>query len=188
VLPAELEPRAQRRFETYCAHRRIFARQEFAAPQTPPATAGIVGMGANMALRRDLVLALGAFDPRLDGGTPTCSGGDTDMFARVLAAGSRLVYTPDARVLHRHRREEAELRRCVFGYGVGLTAFLTKRVLEEHDPYALVVAARWTAGPSLKAAWKWLRGRPATDPDLLLLEALGAVVGPLRYWRTRATS
>jgi GT2 family glycosyltransferase len=188
VLPLELETSAQRRFETYCAHRRVFATQTFAAPETPPATAGVAGMGANMALRRELALGLGGFDPRLDGGTATCSGGDTDIFARVLDSGARIVYTPEARVLHRHRRGEDELRRCIFGYGVGLTAFLTKRVVEQGDLYALVVAARWMAGPPLKAAWKRLRGKQAVPPDLLLAEAAGALLGPLRFWRARAAA
>ena len=51
-------------------------------------------MGANMAYRRDLVLALGGFDVRLDAGTSTRSGGDTDMFARVLDAGRRTSTPP----------------------------------------------------------------------------------------------
>ncbi len=187
VLPLELQTPAQQRFELYCTNRRTFTRREFRTPHTPPAAAGVAGMGANMALRRELALTLGGFDPRLDAGTATCSGGDTDMFARVLDSGATIVYTPDALVWHRHRREETELRNCLFGYGVGLYAFLTKRIVEQYDTGALLIAVRWWGGPIVKAAWAKLRGRPALPLMLLAYEAAGAWFGPGRLWRSRAT-
>jgi len=186
VLPLELETRAQEQFEVYCVHRRTFLRQVLSAPHVPPAAAGIAGMGANMAFRRELVLQLGGFDPRLDGGTPTCSGGDTDMFARVLEAGAQIVYTPDAFVWHRHRREMAELRSCIFGYGVGLYSFLTKRLVESGDRHVLMIAGRWLAGPIVKAAVRRLLGRPTVSLSLLLMEAQGACIGPWRLWQATA--
>lgn len=181
VMPLELETAAQEQFELYCRHRRSFTRQVFAAPQTPPAAAGVAGMGANVALRRELALRLGGFDPRLDGGTATCSGGDTDMFARVLAAGSQIVYTPDALVWHRHRREMEELHTCIFGYGVGLYSFLTKRLLEAQDLRTLDVGLRWWIGPLVKAAWYKAHGQAAVPISLLLQEAAGAALGPFRF-------
>lgn len=187
VLPLELETPAQEAFEIYCAHRRDFTRRVLAAPDVPPAAGGAAGMGANMAFRRELLLQLGGFDPRLDGGTATCSGGDTDMFARVLEAGAQIVYTPEALVWHRHRRTDAELRSCIFGYGVGLYSFLTKRLIEARDLRALVIGGRWLVGPLVKAAWRQVRGRPVVSLDLLLLEFRGALLGPARLWReTRA--
>lgn len=171
---------AQERFELYCTNRRSFKPKRYHAPQTPPAAAGVAGMGANMALRRDLALTLGGFDPRLDAGTATQSGGDTDMFARVLDHGATIVYTPDALVWHRHRRSEAELRHCLFGYGVGLYAFLSKRLLEQRDPQALMIGVRWWGGPIAKAAWAKLRGQPALPLELLAQEAAGAWFGALR--------
>jgi GT2 family glycosyltransferase len=180
VLPLELATAAQERFELYCTNRRTFQLKRYRAPQTPPAAAGVAGMGANMALRRDLALTLGGFDPRLDAGTATQSGGDTDMFARVLDHGATIVYTPDALVWHRHRRSEAELRHCLFGYGVGLYAFLSKRLLEQRDPQALMIGVRWWGGPIAKAAWAKLRGQPALPLELLAQEAAGAWFGALR--------
>jgi GT2 family glycosyltransferase len=183
VLPVELETPAQEQFEIYCANRRTFVRRVFVASEIPPAAGGVAGMGANMAVRRELTLRLGGFDPRLDGGTPTESGGDTDMFARILASGAQIVYTPDALVWHRHRREMAQLRRCIFGYGVGLYSFLTKRLLEQCDREALVIGVRWLLGPLIKACWNKLRGRLTVSPILLLLEVAGACLGPLRLWQ-----
>ncbi len=186
VLPIELESAAQEQFEIYCLGRRSFAGQIFSAPSTPPSTAGVVGMGANMALRRALAISIGGFDPRLDGGQPTCSGGDTDMYARVLDAGASIVYTPEALVWHRHRRTLAELHSCIFGYGIGLYSFLTKRLVEQGDIYALITAARWWAGPLVKAAGRKLRGQPVPAANLLVCEAAGAFLGPARLWQATA--
>lgn len=183
VLPSELETHAQEMFEVYSIQRRTFARQVFSTPGTAPAAAGVAGVGANMAVRRELALRLGGFDPRLDGGTLTCSGGDTDMFARLLDAGSEIVYTPEALVWHRHRRDEAALARCIFGYGVGLYSFLTKRLIEERDYRALIIAARWFVGPLVKAAIRRIGREPAVSLSLLLREASGACIGPLRFWQ-----
>ena len=183
VLPVQLDTVAQRQFEMYCAHRRVFHSQVFAAPATSPSAGGIVGMGANMAFPRELLLALGGFDPRLDCGTATRSGGDTDMFARVLESGHRIVYTPDALVWHAHRGDTRALRECIFGYGVGLYSVLTKRLVEAGDVQAVVVAARWFVGPFARWARLRLARRPAIPCSLVLLEADGACLGPICYWR-----
>jgi GT2 family glycosyltransferase len=190
VLPLELETAAQEAFEVYCRNRRDFSRRAYSRRVLQPSAAGVVGMGANMAFRRELVRSLGGFDVRLDAGTRTRSGGDTDMFARVLDAGHEIVYTPDAPVWHRHRRSMPELRSCVFGYGVGLYSLLTKRVVEQRDPAALVTAARWLVGPPLKAAYAKLSSSPSPGWDLVLAEMAGAICGPFYFayetWRSRA--
>jgi len=181
VMPRELETRSQERFEAYCANRRRFEPRTFSARDTPPSAAGVVGMGANMSFRRALLAGLGGFDPRFDGGMPTLSGGDTEAFARVLAGGRSIAYRPDALVWHTHRREDAALRRVVFGYGVGLYAVLAKRLLEDGDRGVWRTAPRWLLGPLVKAFWNAVRRRPATPADLLVAELAGALVGPLRY-------
>jgi O-antigen biosynthesis protein len=102
----------------------------------------------------------------------------------VLACGRSIAYRPDALVWHTHRREEAALRRVVFGYGVGLYAVLAKRLLEDGDRGVWRTAPRWLLGPLVKALWNAARRRPATPPDLLAAELAGALVGPLRYLAT----
>jgi len=104
------------------------------------------------------------------------------MFARMLDAGFAIAYTPRALVWHRHRDTDAELQRCVFGYGVGVYAFLTKRVVEARDLGALVIAARWLVGPFLRAARRRIAGESAAPVRLLLLEAAGAAAGPARFF------
>lgn len=185
VMPRELETRSQERFEAYCANRRRFRARTFSAPDTPPSAAGVAGMGANMSFRRERLASLGGFDTRFDGGMPTLSGGDTEAFARVLAGGWSIAYRPDALVWHTHRRDAAALRRAVFGYGVGLYAMLAKRLVEDGDRSVWLTAPRWLLGPPLKAAWNAVRRRPATAPDLLLMEMTGALLGPARFLAAR---
>lgn len=185
VMPFELETPAQEAFEAYCANRRLFRPRLFHAPATSPSTAGVVGMGANMSIRRAFLRQVGGFDPRFDGGTPTLSGGDTEVFARLLEYGASIAYCPEALVWHRHCKENLRLRRVIYGYGAGLYAFLTKRLVEDHDWSVLVTAPNWLVGPPLKAIKNRVQGRPATSASLLFYEFTGALSGPWRYSRVR---
>ncbi len=187
--PAELETEAQHLFERYlgseAGRRRRLERRRFATP-FPPAGAGQVGAGANMAFSRATLREVGGFDPAFDGGTPTRSGGDTEIFARMIAAGHRLVYEPRAVVAHRHRRTRRELRAQLFGYGVGVYAFWTHRILRDRD----VEAARFALSTLHTHAWRRLRrsllGRSdEVPPDLVLAELLGCLWGPVAYWQAR---
>jgi GT2 family glycosyltransferase len=181
VLPLELETDAQEQFELYCQHRRDLTARVFSRATLRSSAAGIVGMGANMAFRKEVLHRLGGFDVRLDAGTRTRSGGDTDMFARVLDDGGHVAYRPDALVWHRHRRSHGEVRSCVFGYGVGVFGMLTKRVVEQHDLGAFITAGRWLLGPIVKRARGGLTRRPAPRWDVVLAETAGAVLGPFCF-------
>jgi GT2 family glycosyltransferase len=185
VIPLEVNTSTQERFEDYCANRRIFRRRFFSSPPIMPSEAGIVGMGANMSFRREVLEKLGGFDPRFDGGTPTMSGGDTEIFARVLESGGRMVYRPDALVRHRHVNEEKALRKIIYGYGVGLFAFLTKRLVEEHDVSVIKTAPKWILGPPYKALLNRLLQRPAAPWDLVFSEFTGSLRGPIQYYAVK---
>jgi GT2 family glycosyltransferase len=185
VIPYELETEAQERFEDYCANRRILLRRDFSSPPMAPSEAGMVGMGANMSFRREVLERVGGFDTRFDGGTPTMSGGDTEIFARILDSGGRIVYRPDALIRHRHVRENQALRKVVYGYGVGLYAFLTKRLIEDRDWSVLITAPRWLGGPPMKALYNRVVNRPASPWDLVLYEFSGALRGPFRFFVVR---
>ncbi len=190
VLPLELETAGQEEYELYSQPRRDLQRHVYSNNVLRPSAAGLVGMGANMAFRRDLLLRLGDFDLRLGPTASTRAGDETDMFARVLDAGQLIVYTPDAYVWHRHRRTVREVRSCVFGYGVGVYSVLTKRLLEQRDLGALITAGRWLLGPVVKAARAKLLGRPAPAWNVVLAETTGAALGPFCFgyeaWRARS--
>lgn len=182
VLPIELETEAQEQFEVFSAHRRTFERRQYSrATGIVPSRADVVGIGANMAFRRQAALQAGGFDTRLDAGTRTRAGGDTDMFVRMLEAGHAIVYVPRAMVWHRHRRTMDELRACVFGYGAGTFAMLTKRIVEHGDLRAVETAARWIAGTAVKAVRLRLTGAAAPPLRLNVAEWAGALCGPVFF-------
>jgi glycosyltransferase involved in cell wall biosynthesis len=91
-----------------------------------PYAAGIFGTGANFAFDREALRCLDGFDTALGAGTLTRGGEDLDMFVRILIAGYTLRYEPNAVVWHHHRSEDSELIKQMYGYGTGLTAYLSK--------------------------------------------------------------
>lgn len=55
--------------------------------------------GLNMMIRRDCLLGAGGFDPELDRETSSFAD-ETELFIRLMQAGTRPVYVPGARVIH----------------------------------------------------------------------------------------
>jgi GT2 family glycosyltransferase len=95
-----------------------------------PYSAGIYGTGANFACDRATLIELGGFDEALGTGTRTRGGEDLDLFVRVLRSGRAIRYEPSALVWHHHRADSDALLRQMYGYGTGLTALLTKLLLQ----------------------------------------------------------
>ncbi len=130
VLPYRLDTPAQIRFEREGGFGRGFERIHHRGGQLGnplhPVGAGVVGAGANMCFRRDLLLDLGGFDEALDTGAPLPGGGDLDIFYRVLRSGHAIVYEPRYAVFHEHRETMAQLRRQYWSWGLGFMAFLEK--------------------------------------------------------------
>jgi glycosyltransferase involved in cell wall biosynthesis len=91
--------------------------------------AGLI-QGANLALRRTTLEAIGGFDDGLGAGTPfACE--DVDVLARASGAGWKGVYDPRPRVFHHHRRKTAqEASRLMRGYDIGRGAYYTKCILD----------------------------------------------------------
>ena len=189
TMPIELESDAQEWFERYSPFGRGFQRMVFDSARLSPERAARVGAGANMALRRTLLDDLGPFDEALDAGTPACSGGDTDYFLRVLAAGYRIVYDPAALSWHRHRATWPELQRVLFGYGVGVYAAWTRHLVVEGELNVIRAGAGWLRYVQIPALIRSVFRRPGSTPlDLLLAELRGCAVGPLTYLLTRERS
>lgn len=193
IVPAELETPAQAWLEQYGGFNKGFEVSMFNLtdhrPRNPlyPYTAGVFGSGANMAFRRDVLQAIGGFDPALGAGSKGVGGDDLAAFFDVVKHGYTLVYQPAAIVHHWHRRDYEGLRRQAYGYGVGLTAFLTKTVIDQPQrlfdivprvPRALVYAFSPTSPKNAK--------KQADYPgELSRLERRGMLYGPVAYLRSR---
>jgi len=180
TLPMALDTEAQELFEAHCTFVRGFRRRMFDGQIDNPLAVGPVGAGANMAVLREEALRLGGFDERLDGGRPTRSGGDHEMFTRMLRAGNRIVYDPAAVAWHRHRRTMEELRQTVYGYGVGVYAMWTGLLLETRELGVLKLAWSWFR----HSQWRALLPGSATTRQARALareEIRGCLHGP-RAW------
>lgn len=98
---------------------------------------GSLGMGANMAFRREVFDRVGCFDIRLGAGTFFAGGEDIELFYRALKAGYQFVYAPNILVYHDHDRETPEQAcRLIYGYGKANAAYIIKHVLRG-DLYAI---------------------------------------------------
>ena len=84
-------------------------------------------MGANLAMTRDVVHRVGAFDERFGAGAPFRAAEDTDYLLRAQAVGIAVRYDPYVVVDHHHgRRLAAEERALLAGYSVGDGALYAK--------------------------------------------------------------
>jgi cellulose synthase/poly-beta-1,6-N-acetylglucosamine synthase-like glycosyltransferase len=196
ILPAELRTRAQLLAEQRWGFSKGFCERVFDATTGGddvlyPYTAGTFGSGSNMAFDAAALRALGGFDPATGAGTIARGGDDLAAFFSVICSGHRLVYNPAAFVRHAHHAEYPALLRQAFGYGAGLTAFLTKAVIDR--PSRLLELARLVR-PGLarlldpRPGTRELeagRGRRAGLAELSWAERRGMAYGPLAYLRSR---
>jgi GT2 family glycosyltransferase len=196
IVPAELNTPAQLLAERLWGFNKGFAELIFdhdtdRGDALYPYTAGSFGSGANMAFDTAVLRRLGGFDPATGAGTPARGGDDLAAFFTVVSAGYRLVYRPAAFVRHAHHAEYAALERQAFGYGVGLTAFLTKAVVDR--PGRLLELARLSRH-GVARALDPRGGRDATiagaarvdrPAGLIRAERRGMLHGPAAYVRSR---
>lgn len=186
TLPLELETRAQQWFERIYPFSRGYQRRVFHGLWGDGKSVGRVGAGANMALRRSVVDLAGPFDEALDTGTPTKSGGDHEMFGRILNGGYDIVYDPSALSWHRHRRTWEELRRAMYGYGVGVYAKWACDYIKDRDLSVPLKAWSWFRYRQVPMLLRSLLRRPGRVPlDLVIEDLKGSLAGPWAYLASR---
>jgi glycosyltransferase involved in cell wall biosynthesis len=193
VVPAEIETYAQYLMEQYGGMGKGFERQIFDLKQhrSPnpliPFSAGWFGVGANMAFKASVLHHLSGFDPAAGTGTPARGGEDLAIFFQVVTRGYQLVYEPGALVHHYHRRGYEGFRKQIYSYGVGLTAYLTKVLLDR--PVLLFDLMKRIPSGALyllsSHSSKNLSKQPDYPKELDWLERLGMLSGPWAYLRSR---
>ena len=140
-------------------------------PETLPWDAG---SGNNFAVRRAHYLALGGCDERLGPGSPGLGGVDMDLFYRLLRAGARGRYEPDAVVFHERVAPADRLaRRRPYGYGMGACCALRAA---EGDRGARRLFRRWL-GLRLRLLASGLRRFDATRVREELIVLVGTFAG-----------
>jgi glycosyltransferase involved in cell wall biosynthesis len=194
TLPRELETPAQVWYEGFASanrglETRVLDRRD-PPPDRPlfPFTIGDLGSGENFAFCRELLIELGGFDPDLGSATPTHGGEDVEAMLRVLLADHQVIYEPRAIVRHAHLREFEQFERRVWGYGVGLSACLTKALLTHPGLFPQLVG-KLPRGLAYALSPRSAKNvdKPADYPGRLTrLELRGMAYGPVAYARSRA--
>jgi glycosyltransferase involved in cell wall biosynthesis len=193
ILPAELEVPTQVMLEAHGRFAKGFEDRLYDLGSNRPDdvlfpfAAGKLGSGANMAFETEWLRGIGGFDAATGVGTPARGGDDLLALFQVVMSGRELAYRPGALVRHHHHRDPSAVRRQVYGYGVGLGAYLTSAAV--HDPKAL-----WSMACRVPAGLAYFRGRgdasgirPHSWPhSLTRLEHRGLLYGPLAYALSRA--
>jgi glycosyltransferase involved in cell wall biosynthesis len=191
VMPLEMETPAQVWFEGYARFSDRFERLAYDLGANRPLDdplfpfdIGVLGTGANMAFRTEALRAAGGLDPSFNT-KALPNGTDVEALLRVMLRGWTVVHDPGAIVQHAHQREYHQLERRVYGYGLGLTAVLTKSIL--HNPKLIPELLRklprgvaFALSPSSTKNDSKQNDYPA---ELDRLELRGMVKGPLAYAR-----
>jgi GT2 family glycosyltransferase len=186
TMPLELETEAQEWFERHTPFGRGFKKFVLDGTSCNPLDVARAGTSANMALRRSVRQYVGSFDEALGPGTHARTGEDFDLFSRILTAGYRIVYDPAALSWHRHRRTWKELQSTVYGYGVGVYAYLTRSLFVEGELAAPTIAWGWLWYNQIPALLRSVAHQSDSKPlDLLVAELRGCIAGSWAYLRSR---
>jgi glycosyltransferase involved in cell wall biosynthesis len=194
MIPPELDTPVQLIAEQFRGRdmkftRRIFDR-ELHRSQDPlyPWAAGIYGGGgANMSFRTSVLHEVGGFDPALGTGTPTHGGEDLAMFVELVTRGYQIAYEPGAIVYHAHRADYSALLTQLYGYGVGLTAYLMRFILNRPASLLDILpkvgkAVYYMLDPKSTKNHKRTVNYPA---ELSKAELRGMIFGPIAYLQSR---
>jgi glycosyltransferase involved in cell wall biosynthesis len=191
VLPHELETEAQQLFEMYGGLGRGFERREvdkdwFDSFRRHAVPTWTLGATANAAFSSTIFSnpQIGLMCEALGPGMPSGVGEDTYLFYKVIKAGQKIVYEPEAYVWHKHRRGISDLRNQIYNYSKGHVAYHLTTLIRDNDLRALVrllvEMPRW----HIWRIKEWLRGRMKYPLPLILLEIKGYIVGPWALWRS----
>jgi cellulose synthase/poly-beta-1,6-N-acetylglucosamine synthase-like glycosyltransferase len=92
---------------------------------------GGLGIGANMAFRRESLEIWPGFRESLGRGTPMQGGEEHNAFFELVRKGYKVAYAPEAVARHRYPHTLAAIRRTNFRYLAGAAAYATLLVVEE---------------------------------------------------------
>jgi glycosyltransferase involved in cell wall biosynthesis len=118
VLAYRLDTDAQTAFEArggFLIGWSAGARSPATSPDFPFSPS--MGVGCNMAFRRELFDGDLRFDPALDTGRPLPGGGDLDVLIQIATRGGTVLYEPSVLVFHEHRTSWKELRYQYYTWG-----------------------------------------------------------------------
>ena len=81
-----------------------------------------------MAMRREIALRTGPYDPYLGPGASMNASEEGDFIYRAQQAGARVLHEPEVQLIHLAWRTREEWTRVLFCYGTGDAAFAMKHL------------------------------------------------------------
>lgn len=132
----------------------------------------VLGVSANLLVRRSVLTEHGGFDERLGPGTWFAAAEDVELLDRLLARGCTGRYAPSLLVEHEQWRDRRELLRLDWGYGKGAGA----RAIRAGGGY----------GRHLARLALWEQGLRPVGGDLCAGYRLGVATGVVRAAGTLA--
>jgi len=185
IGPLELEEPAQVLFEAHGGFQRHPQWRLFeSVAASPTIMAGQAGATANAVVRRAAFAAVGGFAEDLGPGTAVPASEDKELFARILAAGWRIVFDPGQVVWHRHRRDRAGLRRVLSAYATGEVAVGVRNLRRWRDLGVLGAWAWWAR----HVAEEWRRILRRAPDRMPLAIVAGETAGLARGARRALTA
>jgi GT2 family glycosyltransferase len=136
----------------------------------------------NMALHKSAMAEIGYFDERLGPGTRFPSAEDNDLGFRLLEAGYRILYVPQAVLYHRAWRTDRDYVALRRSYGIGRGAFYAKH-LHWQDRYMLRRMFHDVWNHLIQCVFRLRRDRLRAYGDAVL--AGGIVYGAVRWLLTQ---
>jgi GT2 family glycosyltransferase len=112
--------------------------------------------GGNMAMTKATTAEIGPFDERLGAGARFPAAEDNDFGLRVLEAGYRIVYVPEAVLYHRAWRRGRDYWKVRWSYGCGKGGFYSKHA-SLRDPHVLTRMVRDVGHRIVRFPWHALR-------------------------------
>lgn len=143
---------------------------------------GDVLFSGNMALHKAAIAAIGYFDERLGPGTRFPAAEDNDLGFRLLEAGYRIRYVPQAVLYHRAWRTEQDYLGLRRSYGIGRGAFYAKH-MHWHDRFMLRRMAQDIRSHLSRLLSRLGRDRLRACGDIALVG--GIVYGAVRWLLTQ---
>jgi cellulose synthase/poly-beta-1,6-N-acetylglucosamine synthase-like glycosyltransferase len=187
ILPSRVETEAER----FCHHaglaeygeiRRVIDRD---VPQWFEVLMfGGVGMGANMTFRLSAFELWPGFDPRLGRGAPLYAGEEEHAFLALVDRGYRIVYAPQAKVLHPYPSSMEEVRSRQLQTRASQTAFFSLIAIEQ--PRHIPAMARYLKRRLMREPRDWRPPPVQTSIGIPRLREISAALsGFWLYGRTR---
>ncbi len=153
-----------------------------------PYRPGQFANGSNMAFDTEVFRSMGGFDEVLGPGTKARGGEDLDAPIRILADGGRVAYEPAVIGWHADAYDDRAFSKHMYTYGLGLTAFLAKHLIEKRSRRAVV--SRISPGlPALAKAFvardETLSADVSMPVKYHLWQLAGRLAGPFAYLASR---